>query len=161
MMRRQFLPAVPLLMVIAMLGPVAAGLYGTLLPAFGHLSAAGEYGPNLDAFRALFDWPGLRAAIRLSVTTGVLATFLSLLIVMLVTAGWSGTRRPFVCSNGFSSPLLSVPHAAAAFGLAFLITPSGWIARLFFSLADWVGSTARFVDCPRPVGACDDAWHDH
>ena len=129
-MRRRFLPALPLLMVIAMLGPVAAGLYGTLLPAFGHLPAAGEYGPNLDAFRALFDWPGLRAAMRLSVTTGVLATFLSLLIVMLVTAGWSGTRA-FRLLERLLSPLLSVPHAAAAFGLAFLITPSGWIARLF------------------------------
>jgi putative thiamine transport system permease protein len=141
-MRRRFLPALPLLMVIAMLGPVAAGLYGTLLPAFGHLPAAGEYGPNLDAFRALFDWPGLRAAIRLSVTTGVLATFLSLLIVMLVTAGWSGTRA-FRLLERLLSPLLSVPHAAAAFGLAFLITPSGWIARLF---SPWLTGWDRPLD---------------
>ncbi len=141
-MRRRFLPALPLLMVIAMLGPVAAGLYGTLLPAFGHLPAAGEYGPNLDAFRALFDWPGLRAAMRLSVTTGVLATFLSLLIVMLVTAGWSGTRA-FRLLERLLSPLLSVPHAAAAFGLAFLITPSGWIARLF---SPWLTGWDRPLD---------------
>ncbi len=28
------------------------------------------------------------------------------------------------------SPLLAVPHAAAAFGLAFLIAPSGYLVRL-------------------------------
>ena len=37
------------------------------------------------------------------------------------------------CSDAIQhliSPLLSVPHAAAAFGLAFLIAPSGMIARM-------------------------------
>ncbi len=113
-----------------MLGPVIAGLYGTILPAFGHLPVAGETGPNLDAFRALFAWPGLPDAARLSLTTGLIATATSLLIVTLITAGWSGTRA-FRLLERLLSPLLSVPHAAAAFGLAFLIAPSGWIARLF------------------------------
>ncbi len=130
MKSRRFLPILPALTLLAMLGPVLAGLYGTVLPAFGHLPAAGETGPNLNAFRALFDWPGLADAARLSVTTGLLATAISLLIVMLITAGWSGTPA-FRALERLLSPLLSVPHAAAAFGLAFLIAPSGWIARLF------------------------------
>lgn len=129
-MQRRLLPVLPALTLLAMLGPVAAGLYGTVLPAFGHLPAAGLSGPNLDAFRALFDWPGLPAAVRLSVMTGVLATSISLLIVTLIVAGWSGTRT-FRVLERLLSPLLSVPHAAAAFGLAFLIAPSGWVARLF------------------------------
>jgi putative thiamine transport system permease protein len=65
----------------------------------------------------------------LSLSTGVLATGISLAIVVLVTAGWSGTR-PFRALERLLSPLLSVPHAAAAFGLAFLIAPSGWLSRL-------------------------------
>ncbi|MEP4638707.1 MAG: ABC transporter permease, partial [Yoonia sp.] len=130
MKSRRFLPILPALTLLAMLGPVLAGLYGTVLPAFGHLPAAGETGPNLNAFRALFVWPGLADAARLSVTTGLLATAISLLIVMLITAGWSGTPA-FRALERLLSPLLSVPHAAAAFGLAFLIAPSGWIARLF------------------------------
>lgn len=113
-----------------MLGPVAAGLYGTVLPAFGHFPVAGETGPNLDAFRAVLAWPGLPDAVRLSLSTGLIATVCSLLIVTLITAGWSGTRA-FRLLERLLSPLLSVPHAAAAFGLAFLIAPSGWIARLF------------------------------
>ena len=122
----RFLPALTLL---AMLGPVIAGLYGTVLPAFGHLPAAGLTGPTLDPFRSLFDWGGLGAAVRLSVTTGIFATGLSLLIVSFIVAGWSGTRS-FRVLERLLSPLLSVPHAAAAFGLAFLIVPSGWLARM-------------------------------
>ncbi|MEL6840114.1 MAG: ABC transporter permease [Pseudomonadota bacterium] len=127
---RRFLPLLPALTLLAMLGPVAAGLWGTFLPAFGHLPAAGLTGPTLDPFRDLFDWAGLPRAMLLSISTGLLATSISLLIVMLVTAGWSGTR-PFRMLERLLSPLLSVPHAAAAFGLAFLIAPSGWLARLF------------------------------
>lgn len=125
-----------------MLGPIVAGLWGTILPAFGHLPAAGSIGPSADPFRALFTWPGLLAASRLSVTTGFLATGLSLLIVVLVTAGWSGSRA-FRLLQRLLSPLLSVPHAAAAFGLAFLIAPSGWIARL---LSPWATGWERPPD---------------
>jgi putative thiamine transport system permease protein len=129
MSRRRLLPLLPALTLLALLGPVAAGLWGTVLPAFGHLPAAGLTGPSLDPYRDLFAWAGLPRAVMLSVGTGVLATVISLSIVMLVTAGWSGTR-PFRVLERLLSPLLAVPHAAAAFGLAFLIAPSGWLARL-------------------------------
>ncbi len=129
MSRRYLLPVLPALTLLAMLGPVVAGLWGTFLPAFGHLPTAGLTGPSLDPFRDLFDWAGLPRAMMLSVGTGLLATVISLAIVMLVTAGWSGTR-PFLMLERALSPLLAVPHAAAAFGLAFLIAPSGWLARL-------------------------------
>ncbi|MBT8410966.1 MAG: ABC transporter permease, partial [Octadecabacter sp.] len=124
------LRALPLLTLLAMLGPVIAGLWGTFLPAFGHLPAAGLTGPSVDPFRALFAWGGLADAALLSMTTGFAATAISLAIVALVTAGWSGTRA-FRLLERLLSPLLSVPHAAAAFGLAFLIAPSGWVSRLF------------------------------
>lgn len=130
MRQRRLLPLVPVLTLLAMLGPVAAGLWGTVLPAFGHLPAAGLTGPNLDAFRGLLDWPGLPRAVQLSLTTGILATLVSLGIVIFLTAGWSGTAA-FRFMERLLSPLLSVPHAAAAFGFAFLIAPSGWIARAF------------------------------
>jgi putative thiamine transport system permease protein len=150
MKSRRFLPLLPALTLLAMLGPVLAGLYGTILPAFGHLPAAGEFGPNFDPFRALFDWPGLPDAVRLSLTTGILATAISLLVVMLITAGWSGTPA-FRALERLLSPLLSVPHAAAAFGLAFLIAPSGWIARLFSPwLTGW--------DTPPDLLIVQDTW---
>ncbi len=125
-----------------MLGPVAAGLYGTVLPAFGHFPAAGFTGPNVAAFADLFDWAGLPKAAFLSLSTGFISTLTSLLIVVLLMAGWSGTRA-FSLVERLLSPLLSVPHAAAAFGLAFLIAPSGWIARMF---SPWLTGWDRPLD---------------
>ena len=126
---RRVPPLLPILTLLVMLGPVAAGLWGTVLPAFGHLPAAGLTGPSLAPFKDLLAWGGLPRAMFLSLSTGLLATFLSLVTVMLATAGWSGTRA-FIALERLLSPLLSVPHAAAAFGLAFLIAPSGWLSRL-------------------------------
>ncbi|WP_341368999.1 ABC transporter permease subunit [Yoonia sp. BS5-3] len=133
-----------------MLGPVVAGLLGTVLPAFGHLPAAGLTGPSLDPFRDLLTWGGLPRAMILSVTTGLLATSISLLIVVLLTAGWSGTRA-FHAVERLLSPLLSVPHAAAAFGLAFLIAPSGWLSRL-------VSPGVTGWDRPPDVLIIQDSW---
>ena len=120
--------AVPALTLLILLGPVIAGLYGTVLPAFGHFPAIGAYGPSLEPFATLFGWNGLPRAVWLSLSTGLLATAAALGIVALLTAGWSGTRA-FAWLRRLLSPLLSVPHAAAAFGLAFLIAPSGWLSR--------------------------------
>ncbi|WP_245875564.1 ABC transporter permease [Puniceibacterium antarcticum] len=119
-----------------MLGPVGAGVLGTVLPAFGYLPAAGLSTLSFDPIIALFDWPGLTAAVRLSATTGLVATSLSLGIVTLTLAGWHGTR-PFRMLERLLSPLLSVPHAATAFGLAFLVAPSGWLSRLASPLTGW------------------------
>lgn len=127
---RRLLPFLPMLTLLAMLGPVLAGLIGTVMPAFGHLPAAGLFGPSLAPFADLFNWAGLARATVLSVTTGAISTLVSLGIVVLLMAGWSGTAA-FRTLERLLSPLLSVPHAAAAFGLAFLIAPSGWVSRLF------------------------------
>ena len=125
---RRLLHVLPAVTLLVMLGPVIAGLYGTVLPAFGHLPAAGLIGPTITPFTDLFDWAGLPRAVMLSLGVGMGATVIALTIVALLTAGWSGTRA-FQFLERLLSPLLSVPHAAAAFGLAFLVTPSGWIAR--------------------------------
>jgi len=118
----------PALAVAVMIGPVLAGLWGAALPAFGHLPSAGFQGPSLIGLQRLIEWRGVVEASVLSVTTGVSATLGSLCIVVLIVSGWSGTMV-FTWLQRVLSPLLSVPHAAAAFGLAFLVAPSGWLLR--------------------------------
>ncbi|MCA0996283.1 ABC transporter permease [Alloyangia pacifica] len=135
-MRLSLTRAAPALTLLALLGPVAAGLLGTVAPAFGLLPALGADEPSLDPLRALLGWPGLSRAVLLSLFTGLAATALSLALTLLICAGWQGTR-PFRALERALSPLLSVPHAAAAFGLAFLIAPSGWIARLIALPLGW------------------------
>lgn len=140
----------PLLTVLAMLGPVVAGLLGTIAPAFGYLPAANMTEWTVAPFVDLFRWGGFPHAVMLSVTTGFLATSLSLLITVLIIAGWHGTRA-FNVIRCLLSPLLSVPHAAAAFGIAFLITPSGWVARAF---SPWLTGWER----PPDVLIVQDHW---
>ena len=116
--------------------PVAAGLLGIALPAFGYLPALSGAEFSLAPFEALFAMPGLFRSALLSFATGLLATALAFAVVILFIAGWRGTRA-FRVLERLVSPLLSVPHAAAAFGLAFLIAPAGIVFRIVWSLADW------------------------
>lgn len=118
----------PALTLALMLGPVLAGLAGTVLPAIGIFPALGRHGPSLEPLQALLAWPGLAKAVQLSLTTGLMASAISLAITVLLVGSWHGTRA-FRWLETLLSPLLSVPHAAAALGIAFLIAPSGWIAR--------------------------------
>ena len=122
------LALLPVLTLLAMLGPILAGLIGTLLPAVGIMPVLGHREPEFSGFGELLAWQGLPASIRLSITVGLASTTISLAIVALFVAGWAGTRA-FSTMERVLSPLLAVPHAAAAFGLAFLIAPSGWILR--------------------------------
>ena len=129
-------------MVILLAGPVLAGLAGTVLPAFGYLPVLGYTSLSLDPLRSLFAMPGLSKSVLLSFCTGLGASILSLAVVLAFTAGWSETRT-FQLMTRFLSPLLSVPHAAAAIGLAFLIAPSGFLVRLF---SPWATGWARPPD---------------
>ena len=140
----------PALTLVVMLGPVAAGLLGTALPAFGWLPALGGRGLSLDPWRDLATVPGLATSLRLSVVTGLAATAISLALTVLICAALDGTRL-FAVVRRALSPLLAVPHAAAAFGLAFLIAPSGWIAR---GLSPWATGWER----PPDLLTTQDPW---
>ncbi|CUH75002.1 Inner membrane ABC transporter permease protein YnjC [Tritonibacter multivorans] len=119
----------PTLTLLFLLGPVLAGLLGTLLPSFGLLRPSGAAAFSLEPWTALAEWPGLARSLWLSLKTGVIATLIAFVLAVLLVAGWQGTRW-FKVAHGLLSPLLSLPHTAAALGLAFLIAPSGWVARL-------------------------------
>ncbi|SDW11970.1 ABC transporter permease [Roseicitreum antarcticum] len=132
----------PALTIALLTGPVIAGCIGIVLPAFGYLPALGGLALSLEPWRALLDWPGLGIAVRHSIATGVSATGIALFITLLILAAWQGSRV-FVAITRALSPLLSVPHAAAALGLAFLLAPSGWIAR---ALSPWATGWQRPPD---------------
>ncbi|NBE08806.1 ABC transporter permease [Paragemmobacter ruber] len=121
--------------------PVAAGLAGTALPAFRDGAAA---------FATLAAWPGLPRGALLSLGTGIAATLLSLTLTLLILAAFAGTPT-FARIRRLIAPLLSVPHAAAALGLAFLIAPSGWIAR---ALSPW----ATGWQAPPDLLILNDPW---
>lgn len=127
----------PVLTLALFLVPIGAGLLGTLLPAFGVFPALGRSGPSLDPWRQLFATPGLGTAIRLTIGVGFGTTLASLALA----AGFCAMafERPlFRRFERCLAPLLATPHLAVAIGFAFLIAPSGWLARLLATtLTGW------------------------
>ncbi len=123
------LRAAPWLMFGLLIMPVLAGLTAIVLPAFGYLPALQQTEPGLMVWRELLNTPGIGRSAALSLSAGLLTPLLSLLLVMLFLASTSGTRWAHAMRR-LVAPLLAVPHAAAAFGLAFLIAPSGFALRL-------------------------------
>ncbi len=121
------------LIAALLFAPLAFGLASTLLPAFGCFPPLGEYGFHLSAWRRLFELPGIWTSIRLSLVTGLGTTAISLGVVAAFCAAWQGTPS-FRAGERMLAPLLAVPHAGLAFGLAFLLVPSGWFLRL---LSPW------------------------
>jgi putative thiamine transport system permease protein len=124
---------VPALTLGLFLGPLAVGLLGTVLPAFGLLPALGGRQLTLDPWRGLLADPVLPGALGLTLRTGFASTALALLIAVSAAAAWHGTRA-FAALRRLLAPLLALPHAGFAIGFAFLAAPSGWIARL---LSPW------------------------
>ena len=142
--------AAPSIVVLLLTGPILAGLAGTIIPAFGYFPALGGDAFNLDGFRTLFAEPGIWMSVFLSLFTGLAATALSLAIAAAAIGAGGGTRA-FVWLTRLISPLLAVPHAAAAFGFLFLFSPSGFLSRLVSpELTGWMR--------PPDVLIPNDAW---
>ena len=128
-MALNFLRYGPWLILAFFLVPLAAGGIGTLLPAFGFLPPLGATELSLDPWRALTAYPGVGDAVLRSLGTGLAAAFLSFGLVMgglafFHDSRWMGRLRAVL------APILAVPHAALAVGLVFVLSPSGWLARM-------------------------------
>jgi putative thiamine transport system permease protein len=83
---------------------------------------------SLAPWRQLLAMPGLGRSVALTLGSGIAATFLAFAAAVAIMAACHGRRTaalrlvlPF---------LLAVPHLASAIGTAFLLAPSGWLARL-------------------------------
>ncbi len=134
----------PAFAIAVLIGPVAFGLAATFLPAFGYLPTLGGASLNLEAWRQLLATPGLAGSALVPLAAGLITALASLATVCGFVAGWSHLRA-FQALQHLLSPLLAVPHAAAALGLAFLLAPSGWLMRLvspeltgFLRPPDWL-----------------------
>ncbi len=120
--------------LVLFLTPVLIGLVGTLAPAFGLHPALGLTALSLDPWRQLLGDPGLASALRLSLGIGFGSTIAAVAIAFGLCAGLHH-RRSFARVRAVLAPALAFPHASFAVGLAFLLSPSGWIAR---AISPWL-----------------------
>ncbi len=132
----------PVLIIALLVVPVSAGIGMVLLPAFGYLPVLGGEQLSLAPWQMLAAQPGLGRSVAISFASGLLSTAAALLIVVLFLAASRGTWLDRSIRR-LVSPLLAIPHAAIAFGFAFLIAPSGLMARL---ISPWLTGWERPPD---------------
>lgn len=141
----------PVVTMLLFLAPISAGIIGTALPAIGYLPAIGGEEPSLKGWALLFDYPGVEGSIVTTVFTGFAATIISFCLAVVFTASCHDTRS-FAIVRQLISPLLAVPHAAIALGLAFLLAPSGWLLRLTSPWATGFERPPDIATAPDPYG---------
>ncbi|MBI9089193.1 MAG: hypothetical protein JEZ12_08255 [Desulfobacterium sp.] len=108
---------------------VGAGLWGTWLPSLGYLPAMGKTTLTLHPWTELFNHPAIGGAVRSTLVSGWGTALGAFLLSGLLFAMNYGSRTWGVMEK-MLAPILSVPHAAFAIGLSFLISPGGWLVRM-------------------------------
>ncbi|MBA6417569.1 ABC transporter permease subunit [Colwellia sp. 6M3] len=132
----------PKLLMAILILPVLGGLLGVILPAFGWLPALDKTQLNLQGFEQLMQTPGIVQMIGLSFLSSIVSGLLAFIITLLLIATYFDS--PWLARiQRLLGPILVIPHAAAAIAIAFLITPSGMIARL---LSPWITGWQSPID---------------
>ena len=108
-------------------GPVLVGMAGIVMPAAGYFPVLGIKTLSIAPATQFLETAGLAKAVLLSLTTGLLATFLSLAGSFLLLVACFNSR--FGWFRRLAGPLVAIPHAAVAIGMVFLLAPSGWLIR--------------------------------
>lgn len=138
--------------VVLLVFPIAIGLVGTLLPAFHYFPPLGEHSFSLSPWRHLFAQGEFYAGLKLTLITGIGAPLLALWLALSLLA-W-GYQRPFFKKiEALLSPILAIPHAAIAIGLLFLLSPSGWLVRLFSPWLTGFERPPNWITVQDPYGA--------
>jgi putative thiamine transport system permease protein len=124
----------PRFLLALLILPVLGGLISVLLPAFGWAPALSQYSFNLQGFSELWLTPGIGKMVILSIVTGLVSTLLAFVITLMILASFFNS--PWLNRiQHLLSPILVIPHAAAAIAVGFLIAPSGMFSRL---LSPWL-----------------------
>jgi len=129
-----------------------AGLLLLGLFALPLLAAVGQGladATDATAWAALADEPALPRALGLSLATAVLATGLALAALLWSMPQLHG-RPAWAWLQRALGPLLAMPHAAFAIGVALWIMPSGLLARLLAVPLGWT--------VPPDVDSVQDPW---
>jgi len=105
------------------------------LPLLAALPLALAEAARPGAWAALWADPQVARAAALAVGSALLGTLLALALTLWLTSALHGTRAWQRLGSALG-PMLAVPHAAFAIGLAWLVAPTGALARL---LAPWAG----------------------
>ncbi|BFM48422.1 ABC transporter permease subunit [Marinomonas sp. THO17] len=139
------------LICLLLLLPILAGLVGTLLPAFQYFPPLGEEDFSLTAWQSLFAQPEFFASLKLTLITGIVSPMLALWLALALLA-WCYGKPFFRTIENLLAPILAIPHAAIAIGLVFLLSPSGWLVRLFSPWLTGFDRPPNWISVQDPYG---------
>ncbi|WP_218353599.1 ABC transporter permease [Alteromonas lipotrueiana] len=117
------------LFYIILLVPVAVGVVGVMLPAVGFFPALEQHSLSSEPITRLLAYPGIAKMAGLSLFTALLATLIAFIGTVALLAQFYQRKWLGLIQHGLS-PVLAIPHAAAAIAVAFLLAPSGGAARV-------------------------------
>lgn len=126
--RSVFAPVPPIILALLM-GPVLIGLIGTVAPSFGYHPMLGLTTWSLAPWGALLADPSLAPALGITLLTGFGATLCAMIIAIGAVSALHDSPA-FTHLRVWLAPTLAFPFASFAVGFAFLIAPSGLLARL-------------------------------
>ena len=106
------------------------------LPIIVALPVAVWQGVSGSAWSALASDSQVPRAVMLSIGTALVSTLISLALTLWLVTHLYGSRAWTLLSRTLG-PMLAVPHAAFAIGLALLVMPAGVIARLLALPLGW------------------------
>jgi putative thiamine transport system permease protein len=106
------------------------------LPIAAALPLAVWQGLDATAWQALARDAQVPRALALSLGSAVGSTLASLALALVLVTHLHGTRAWHALTRALG-PMLAVPHAAFAIGLALLVMPAGVIARLLVPVLGW------------------------
>ena len=139
---RAFLLLAPALLTLGVL--FLGSLVPALLQSFGYFPAAGLGEPTLRFYREIIASPefvpSLLFSLRVSFVSSALAVFLGTILALLLDETGKGERIEALLS---SIPII-VPHTVAALLVLNLLSRTGILARVLFSLG-WIASPAEMT----------------
>ncbi|MBD1849908.1 ABC transporter permease subunit [Leptolyngbya sp. FACHB-711] len=135
---RAYLLLLPALSVVGLL--FGGGLILALLQSLGLLTILGSGQPNLAAYRSVFAssevWRSLWLSFYIAVVSTGLSTILSVGLALLLRS--AGRWASFACQI-----TLPIPHLVGVTGMLLLLSPSGLLSRIAFTLG-WIQSDQNF-----------------
>ncbi|MBE9111377.1 ABC transporter permease subunit [Nodosilinea sp. LEGE 07298] len=137
---RAYLLVLPALSLVAVL--FGGGLVLAFLQSVGLLGLTGDGGFSLAAYGAALGdeqfWRSLGLSLYIAFTATALSTVLSIGLAMLLRE--AGRWASFACQL-----TLPIPHLVGIAGILLLLSPSGLISRLLYSLGwIWISSDQDF-----------------
>lgn len=141
---------IPLLLAPALtviIGLFMGGLGLGLAQSLGYMPVIGAAEVTFEAYRNLWHdptfWQSLLLTLWISFITTLLSAVLAVICALtLRRSGWGQKGVAFIFQLN-----VPVPHLVGAIAIAFLLTPSGWLARLAYLL----GLTATPAEFPSLV----------